>query len=493
MADRPTVTTLSSGALYNTTTLNTNFTALRDAFDTVLGLNGTSGSNNTMTGDVDWANKILRNATFDTPASTVATNPDGSAGAPAFSFTSDTNTGMYLIGADNLGFSAGGVVGLSIQTVSSGVNYVELTPAVTTASPIIAASGSDTNIGMRIRSKGDTSDIVFENGSGDTLFTVDAIASAVNSLTVTPSVTTADVSLDAVGSDTNIDIAVNPKGTGGVVVGAATGGGQGTDTVNAAGLFINGVAVGTPDLPRSYLAGLALTNDTGDQAHDISVAVGDSRDDADTENLKLSSAIIKQIDAAWAVGTNQGGLDTGSVTTSTWYAVWLIKRTDTDVVDVLFSTSFSSPTMPTNYDKKRRIGAVLTDGSANILEFWQDPNNTDYFWWRKPVLDYNGNSSTTAVSRTISSPPNTIALIASTHASYAAYYSGIEGVDNDAPSTTTAPLATSGPSSGANVSILDSRLPVPVNASSQIRTREGGVENTKLIVHAWIDRRGRDA
>ena len=33
---------------------------------------------------------------------------DGSAAAPSYSFASDTNTGMYLFGADTIGFAAGG-------------------------------------------------------------------------------------------------------------------------------------------------------------------------------------------------------------------------------------------------------------------------------------------------------------------------------------------------------------------------------------------------
>ena len=42
----------------------------------------------------------------------------GNKGAPAYSFTGDTNTGMYLEGADTLGLTAGGNLGLSIGTSS---------------------------------------------------------------------------------------------------------------------------------------------------------------------------------------------------------------------------------------------------------------------------------------------------------------------------------------------------------------------------------------
>lgn len=39
-----------------------------------------------------------------------ALNVDGAVGAPAYSFASDTNTGAYHVGADRVGFAAGGVV-----------------------------------------------------------------------------------------------------------------------------------------------------------------------------------------------------------------------------------------------------------------------------------------------------------------------------------------------------------------------------------------------
>jgi hypothetical protein len=42
--------------------------------------------------------------------------------------------------------------------------------------------------------------------------------------------------------------------------------------------------------------------------------------------------------------------------------MWLIRRSDTGVADVLFSASASSPAMPTNYDSKRRIGSEIRDG-----------------------------------------------------------------------------------------------------------------------------------
>jgi len=57
----------------------------------------------------------------------------GSAGTPSFSFSSDTNTGMYRHGADEIGFSTGGTVRFQIQSANvyvptSGGSYVANSP-----------------------------------------------------------------------------------------------------------------------------------------------------------------------------------------------------------------------------------------------------------------------------------------------------------------------------------------------------------------------------
>ena len=119
----------------------------------------------------------------------------------------------------------------------------------------------------------------------------------------------------------------------------------------------------------NYINGFVLSNDSGDTEHDINITAGVCFDSTNAIIITLSSEITKRIDAAWAVGDDAGGIDTGSVGASTLYAVWIIKRSDTGVVDALFSASFSSPTMPANYDYKRLLGWVLTDGSSNILQF----------------------------------------------------------------------------------------------------------------------------
>ena len=59
-----------------------------------------------------------------------------------------------------------------------------------------------------------------------------------------------------------------------------------------------------------------------------------------------------------------GGLDTGTIATSTWYSVWRIGKAD-GTRAWLLSLSATAPTMPSGYTLKARVGWIRTDGTAN--------------------------------------------------------------------------------------------------------------------------------
>ena len=64
----------------------------------------------------------------------------GSAGTPSFSFSSDTNTGMYRYGTDEIGFSTGGTSRFQIQSSNvyvptAGGSYVANSPPTTSGTP----------------------------------------------------------------------------------------------------------------------------------------------------------------------------------------------------------------------------------------------------------------------------------------------------------------------------------------------------------------------
>lgn len=153
--------------------------------------------------------------------------------------------------------------------------------------------------------------------------------------------------------------------------------------------------------PRMWMSGLVQAQ-AADTDHDTTISVGECMDATNAQNMILSSALTKQIDANWTVGTNAGGLDTGAVGNTTWYYIWLIKRSDTGVVDALYSASASAPTMPANYDYKRLIGAVLTDGSANILAYtaYEKEGGGLQILWSTVTNDLSLSATLTTTART---------------------------------------------------------------------------------------------
>ena len=64
MATLPNITTVAPGGFYTQSQLENNFTSLREAFEDMLGRDGTSGTSNTMTGDLDMNGNRIRNATI---------------------------------------------------------------------------------------------------------------------------------------------------------------------------------------------------------------------------------------------------------------------------------------------------------------------------------------------------------------------------------------------------------------------------------------------
>lgn len=71
----------------------------------------------TATGDVYMAGKFEVDGLFFPDAQIQSAT--GSVGAPAYSFNGDPNSGMYFITGDDLGFAAGGLLGLELKETSS--------------------------------------------------------------------------------------------------------------------------------------------------------------------------------------------------------------------------------------------------------------------------------------------------------------------------------------------------------------------------------------
>lgn len=234
-----------------------------------------------------------------------------------------------------------------------------------------------------------------------------------------------------------------------------------------------------------FISGLILANNATDAVNDIDIAAG-SAADANGYIMNLASGITKRLDASWAVGTGNGGLDTGSIANGT-YHLWLIQRSDTGVVDVLFSSSASSPTMPTNYDRKRRIGSIIRV-SAAILGFHQ---NGDIFSLNNVVADASAvaypNTSEQTVTLTV---PTGIQVRARINA-----HLGGAGSANIAWGPTWQTLVAANVSSqSGNISTNKTLLEIETNTSGQIKTATSsttGGPTYSIGTFGWIDTRGR--
>jgi hypothetical protein len=250
-------------------------------------------------------------------------------------------------------------------------------------------------------------------------------------------------------------------------------------------------AVGSSQAPvRGEIGGLTLSNDGGSPNTVIDIAVGSATSDDNSVYMTLGSAYTKSIASNWAVGTGNGGLDTGSVAASTWYHVYLIQRTDTGVVDALLSLSATSPTMPTSYTKKRRIGAIKTDGSSHILAFVQ---NGDEFLWATPVNDI----STTTLGTTPTLIALSVPLGVKVNALMRCFFSNASGAQfliNSPDETSTAANTPSGNLTSVTTSTvpMQATLAVRTNTSSQIRAVASAASSTLTeATYGYIDSRGK--
>lgn len=139
---------------------------------------------------------------------------DGSAASPSMAFGSDSNTGFYRIGGDDIGVSAGGsLVFRATNLGGTAVNYLGVINAATGTGAALAVYGSDTNIAIRYISKGTGSQDFYTNG-GTQQFAILHTASAVNYARFTGGATGNKVTMDVAGSDTNIGLVIGLKGTG---------------------------------------------------------------------------------------------------------------------------------------------------------------------------------------------------------------------------------------------------------------------------------------
>lgn len=126
--------------------------------------------------------------------------------------------------------------------------------------------------------------------------------------------------------------------------------------------------------PRGYIDGLTLS--TAGSSASFGIAAGLATAVTTNYPMSLGTAYTKTT-SAWAVGTGNGSLDTGTIATSTGYHVYLIERTDTGVVDVLTSQApgtastvtmtIASPCVVTWTNNGLEVGAPIVFTTTGAL------------------------------------------------------------------------------------------------------------------------------
>lgn len=263
-------------------------------------------------------------------------------------------------------------------------------------------------------------------------------------------------------------------------------------------LFGYQTITGQPPLPpalRGYISGLILS---GGGSQIISVASGVSTSDDQTTTMSLASAFTKSF-SNWTVGTANGCLDTGTIAANTYYHIYEIMRVDTGLVDVLCSLqptngTTTSPTMPTNYTKKRRLGTIKTDATPNILSFFQDGDN----FYKSGTVDFSSAVTVAIALTALNIPPGVVTKPIVTAQISGSNQTNPAATLSLAPAASSSFISTLGFQLPASATSVVSQVPFvvgpPSNISSQIfigYTIAAGNPTGSVTTVGWVDTRGK--
>lgn len=303
-----------------------------------------------------------------------------------------------------------------------------------------------------------------------------------------------------IGSGTPLGVAATTLSASGLLSGAgftarfATPGPIG-NTVPSAGAFTTLAATGAlTGAQRAFLSGLTTSRSS---ATVLAVSAGECADSTNAVDIQLG-AFTKSTAGTWAAGSGGNGMGSGlTIANTTCYHVFAI--INTGAADVYFDTSVTAANKPASTTAFRRIGSFLTDGSAQIVAFFQ---NGDRFDLGTPVQEYAlAPGVTTAVTQTLSSVPTGVVVEAilsgtitdGTTSDASLYISSLAQTDV-AAGATTAVTAITGSAAAVTSFGSYSGFRVITNTSAQIRRR---VNTTTVVVNlltnGWIDSRGRAA
>lgn len=168
---------------------------------------------------------VLQGASVASGVNQIMVTGAATGNAPIIAATgSDTNVSLLLqpkgTGIVSLIDTNGTAVLRVVGSGGTGANQITVSGSVAGAGPSISVTGTDTNADMYLQAKG-AANINLQT-AGQTALRIGNVASAVNLAVVTPAATAGSPTISVVGTDTNIDFQLRSKGTGLVDIGPAS-------------------------------------------------------------------------------------------------------------------------------------------------------------------------------------------------------------------------------------------------------------------------------
>lgn len=453
----------------------------------------------------DQAEEILVLATVATAVNEITISNAATTNNPTIACTGESDIGITLQNQDAEAM-------LVLDSVATTKNWLKIASAATSNAPSIGQAGED-DIGFNLNAAND-----------EPIVRLRATAAAKNDITLTNNASGSGptIASSGDGTDADIDLNITTEGEGAlnlstasdghiVITAGATGlvkiGDAALEMPNTDGsagecLRTDGSAVTSfakPPLPRSYLAGLQITiNPDADNVHEIEVSAGECRNTGNDANLVLGTALKKTLDETFEVGEGGGMEDGDAIGATEWFHIFII-GTDNGTCDIGFTIDIDGTGIladavvaAAGYDKYRRIGSVLTDGTPDILPCFQ---SGDKFIWAATVEEADNNPGAAAELIAVTVPPdvrvdailNIIAVDDNNDTPINIY--SPDG-DNSAPSVTNG-LCNLVPGQSSRYSA--GQFVILTNTSKQVGQRsDEAVAGHQIGTVGWLDRRGRD-
>lgn len=248
---------------------------------------------------------------------------------------------------------------------------------------------------------------------------------------------------------------------------------------------LNSVAGHHPETayPPNYIDGLEVTV-VSDSS--ITIEVGYCRDASNSQNIDAASQLTINPGT-----TGANGLDTGSLAANTWYYLWVISGASG--VAGFMSTS-ATPTLPTGYTAKRRVGWARANTSSNLYLTNMDDGHVQYLEETDTGDFLVGNdldvsdSSWTSIPCAVVLPPGT---------AYGKFSARIESALSTSPiiywriSSTQKIVLFEGTATASvpNQEGISATLPVDTSQSAEVQSSITGDENFRVSCWGYLDSR----